>query len=381
MPRHTLKELLLNNAGSSLIELDTLVDALHQLDLLKDVIRTFCKDFELTVLKACISPSPSGHFCLVIANEETIQISGIAKDRTLENLFVQVRHIIEFLHRNLPASIAAKISDTLLPMLISGIEETWLSPSIPTDVLGLQDFQAITVRSVLDFADILENYHWPGCEELRNWTSSIPRQWLSKRQESALGGMKAALATGIGVIETVERAETQFLSKQEDVLLSPDTDDGWNAEWSDEEQSISLSGKLHRPKTPEVPKTPGAEDDTSAWGWDKEMNGSNQRRSTERVIDEAVDEDAWGWGDNDGQQSEETASSKPRDDFGETSRQTRPKLTELLQGAKKEVTLKETYNITALPKEVLEIVMQVHSDMGMITSSRSVRNHHIKDFC
>ncbi|KAL8826478.1 MAG: hypothetical protein Q9191_003779 [Dirinaria sp. TL-2023a] len=216
-----------------------------------------------------------------------------------------------------------------------------------------------------------ERYQWPGKASLVSWTKDIPRQWLNKYQEAALDKVRAALAGGLSEVETVERVETQLLSKKEDLFASADANDNWNAEWSDEEQPS-------HPQEPNLTKISQpfdeihGEEDVSAWGLDEDLNDHNRKPVGESAVDDSEDADAWGWGEDDDDEDEEegqTASAESRQGriVGPKQQKTNG-VGERAHSTEREITLKETYNITSLPKGIFSIIVQALSDAETVVS-------------
>ena len=363
----------------SAITLDTVVEALHKLGVLENVILSFCKEIERNVLRPCVQLKSKGGLPIVTVDENRLCIAGSSGDRSIDSVFSRLREIIEYLHQNLPALMLSKVTRLLSPLYISTIEATWLSSVVPADVEGLRGFQS-TKQSVLQFADTLERYHWSGKASLVNWTKDVPRQWLNKYQEAALNRVRTALAAGFLRLETAERVETQLLSKKEDLFASVDADDSWNAEWSDEDKPAVSEG-LDRTKMAQCVDELHGEEDVSAWGLDEDANEDNEKEAEERATEESDDADAWGWGedDNDGGH---TASLKPSQ--GTVASTDPPKsngIHERAHSTEREVTLKETYTITSLPKAILSTVVQTLSDAETLTNLRYVHHHNSMELC
>ena len=359
---------MLMGQDSSAIELNTLVEALHKLGLVDEIISAFCKDVERTVLRPCVRLTDNGGLPLVTVEEDKLCLSGTSADRSIGDVFARLQDIMEYLHANLPPSMLSGVRRILSPLFISTIESTWLSFAVPADVEGLRGFQS-TKQSVLHFADTLERYQWPGKANLVNWTKDIPRQWLNKYQEAALDKARAILAGGFLRVETVERVETQLISKKEDLFASADANDSWNAEWSDEEQPAHPQGVDATKIVQSVDNFQG-EEDVNAWGLDEDAKDDNHKLAGESAPDESEDADAWGWGDDD---DEEGQTSFPEPLQASPQRPKSNGVHERAHSTEREVTLTETYNITSLPKGIVSIIVQALSDAETVMSLRYVQ--------
>ncbi len=295
---------------------------------------------------------------LKIEGEEISITSGRSSDLSAQRLFVDLDSVIDFLRTRLPPSVMEPLAGFLVPRLISRLIPTWLASAVPEDLDGMEDFED-TASWVEKFGERLDSYAWPGKRELVDWTNGIPESWLRKRQETSLNHVRQLLSKGLGVIETVERVETQMLSHNDEVLAGGAGGDDWNAGWSDGETSPTVA------KESILPKPTGDEDleDVSAWGLDEDKEGALAPENQEQSGAADDGADAWGWGDdNDGEEitkASQAAVPRPKK-LKSTGRPDTPR------PAEREITLKESYNITSLPKEILEIINQAISDAAKL---------------
>ena len=322
--------------------------ALLKLGLLEDSILSFCRDFEKLILIPRLQRPQKGTVHAVYVEDNAIRTSEGLTDLGMEKLFDDMNLIIGFLHKNLPRPIMTPLATLLIPGLIQRLISNWLMLKVPIDVEGITSFQEV-LNLLVQFARTLDSYDWPGEEMLVNWVKEIPDVWISKRREVSLNKIRTLLIEGLGSIETVERAETQELSHQDDGLVENNRREALReVEESDEGENVRDSH----------PARGDEEDDVSAWGLDEEADedstSDNPQGNPVRPDVGDADADAWGWGDD-------------RDD-GDPSK---PNSKEIVptDGPSKEierdsrlVTLKETYNITSLPKKILHIITQLISD-------------------
>lgn len=225
------------------------------------------------------------------------------------------------------------------------------------DVEGVQRFRGV-LDLVVQFARTLDSFNWPGKEILVRWTDGIPEVWLNKRREVSLDKVRKLLVEGLGSAETVERVETRILSREDGVFAGNGGEDEWNAGWSDEEGDgvgESLQPSSAREKQPEDEE----EDDVSAWGLDEDPDEdpSEDKPESSDITDEGAE--AWGWGDenDDGEVSRPMEAKNVAPKRASTNGRSKAP-----QKNAREVTLKETYNITSLPREILEIIIQLITD-------------------
>ena len=301
--------------------------------------------------------------CLEIDGDE-ISVSGQSSDLSAETLFSDLDSIIAFLRTRLPSSVVEPLAQHLMPRLISRLISTWLASAVPEDLDGMEDFQD-TMSLVQNFGNSLASYKWPGKRDLVDWTRSIPNVWLRKRQEISLNQVRKLLSQGFETIETAERVETQVISRHDEVFPSNNGGDDWNARWSDDESGSPT--KTHRASTSKAAEGED-EEDVSAWGLDDDKENGNGQHDHENSTAADVDEfaDAWGWGDEN--ESEESKKAPPPLQRNRKTTQSN-RLASAPEQAEREVTLKETYNITSLPKEILEMITQIVSDAEKLETS------------
>ncbi|KAK5129535.1 ribosome biogenesis protein ytm1 [Cryomyces antarcticus] len=287
-----------------------------------------------------------------------IEVSGVTTDVSIPTLLTGLSDVLEYLGTRLPPAISIPLSEILMPSINSRLLSGWLEPAIPLSLEGMQSFEQV-LGHVLNLADNVEDLGWSGKSELVSWVERTPRTWLAKRREAALAATRRQILNGLSERRVVERVETQTVQRGEVVVTGDQGNEDWNAAWDNGGGPANSSTK--RPQQ--------AEDDqeASAWGLDDgegQVAGQNSNKP-----DEAGDagDDAWGWDDADeGKQS--TAASPT------TNRNQRPNVngdkdhTDTLE---RELTLKETYTVTAVPDGIMEIVQQVISDAEALGGSRA----------
>lgn len=319
-----------------------MVTALTKLDLLKSKILTFRKDFDAVVLTPRLQPQSDGTVGNLRIEGNDIHIAERVSDTSIATLSGDISSIIEYLATRLPSSVAVPLSQVLMPSLTSRLISIWLSPSIPPDLDGMKDFQAI-LGVVLNYADQVESYGWHGKDDLVGWVERAPRVWLSKRRENSLDRVRRLLIRGLGNTKTVERIETQVVTREDD----------WDAEWSDnEDEQLSPNKASGGDEEEEKEDEEGEEEGASAWGLDEDTNEEQTAKDPETHGPSDVDNDAWGWRDDNDDSQLSPHAVFPRDNGNHT----------LSHRTEREVTLKETYNISALPEEILEIIKQIVAD-------------------
>lgn len=339
--------------GPNAIPANDIIRALLTLGLLEDSILSFCHEFEKLILTPRLQRPQGGTVHAVYVEDNAIRTTEGLTDLSMEKLFADMDSIVGFLHNNLPRQIMAPLAALLMPSMIQRLISNWLMFKVPIDVEGIISFQEV-LNLLIQFAKTLGSYDWPGEEILVNWTKEIPDVWLGKRREVSLNKIRWLLIEGLGSSETVERIERHILSHQDDRGEKNCKEFRRESEKSDEGEN---AGDSHPPRGVE-------EDDVSAWGLDEDTDEVSTKDNPQGnlALPDAVDADAdaWGWGDDkdDGEPSKSVQATSV------DSKETIP-----TNGSSKEnernsrpVTLKEMYNITSLPKKILQIITELISD-------------------
>lgn len=343
--------------GSSAITIDSLVKAFSKLEIIHSVLLPFCKDFENLILVPRLQVQADGTVRTLSIDGDTISLSGRSSDLSAQLLFSDLNATIEFLRAQIPASVSEPLASLLMPHLISRLISTWLASAVPETLDGMGDFQD-TLTLIDHFAKKLQSCGWPGRRELLEWMNGIPIVWFRKRQESSLYHVRWLLSKGLGSIEIVERVETQVLAHNDDVFAGNGGGDDWNARWSDDEGERSPVKPSHKNNA----EFNDEEEDISAWGLDNE---GEETHVSDRKSEAAADDDgeAWGWGD----ENEPDSPQKPSRLVKVSPKKSKSNgMPDASQHDERKVTLRETYNISSLPKEILQIINQVFSDAFLL---------------
>ena len=306
----------------------------------------------------------------VEVHEESVAI--VQRDRTshLEDLFLDFTTTISYLTSHLPPPVISPLSKSLIPSLLPRLISGPMAFSIRPDFDGVFHLEKVA-RLVKDFAQNLEKHRWHGVPELYDWIEQIPYVWLNRRRENSLHELRSLLMRGLGESRTVERVETQTVSQGDNVFKEGGGQDDWDAKWSDEGDKeitaapVSSSDSLHKDAD---------EEDGSAWGLNDEepskLNGTGENGDDE-------DGDAWGWGDD----VDHTEPDLPQQPLASNhANQVRRRRASVLP-KEREITLRENFNITAIPEQILEILTQTVLDAGSLLqpgyASRSIKGKNL----
>ena len=132
-----------------------------------------------------------------------------------------------------------------------------------------------------------------------------------------------------------------------------DDDQGWGA-WDDGEEEPPQPAEEPKPEQPAA----GDEDEgADAWGWGEEDVNREDKPETADDGNPDDDEDpsaAWGWGE-DADGTEAPVETKPQTQQRASAPEPR------------EITFKETYNISSMPQPVLELIFALVEDGAALT--------------
>lgn len=330
------------------------------------------------------SPSLPG----IVTEGDILRAEGQA-DKSIDALFADMDKVFTYFAEKLPPDLIDSISALMMPEIISKIISLWLDSAVPASLKQMDLFESI-VAIAKRFCARLTELKFAGFNELQDWVEDAPKVWLAKCRETALDTVRTRLSEGLGSSKQVERIEKQMVSRAEgqELAAAPATaaaaeDDDWAA-WDDEgdqqeeeAQNAPLQEAAKAPQTAEAPKIAEAFDDevADAWGWNEEGEGdaadalstSNALETSETPSEpnkEAEDDDAadaWGWGDEDAHEEPETQPTAQQ-----------PAAPAHPPDQQREMTLKETYNISSMPEPVLQLIFAILEDGATLTNEEYV---------
>ena len=351
------------SVGTFTIDIDTVIAALSKLDLLENSISKLARGIESVTLRPRLQADAQGQVASLSITDGGIQLNGRISLDSIQVLLEDMSSVIDYLDKNLPLSIAGRLSEHLMPNLMSRLVSGPLLSSVPADLAGIDAFKSL-LGQVTQFAETLSLRGWYGKDELGKWVTEAPNVWLGRRRERSLDGLRKVFFVGLGSPRPVERVETQFISREDEMFAVEGGNDDWNAKWDDEDTEEEPMTEKSSLNTHE--QSGADEEDMSAWGLDEDVDSHEPERSGQPA--EGEDEaDAWGWGDDaveaniSGPASPAKVKTAAPRTNGRTSAAS-PKV--------REVTLRETYHITAVPDEIIELISQVISDFKALSYSK-----------
>ncbi|KAL8634112.1 hypothetical protein Q9189_000031 [Teloschistes chrysophthalmus] len=341
-------------------DLSGLANALHRLGLLEEGISKLANGLEATIIVPRIQLQEGGHERALVVDGDNMRISETSSPSNSHQLYDDLRAFIQFLQVHLPTPVAVPLSKVLGPKIVETLISMRLSSAVPEELSALQEF-GNTRDEIYRFAAVMGSYKWAGDDQLRAWSNTIPQLWLQKRHNSSLHHVRQLLQRGYGEIRTVERVETQIVSQQDHLFAGKSNNDDWDAGWSDEEKG---SPAEKRPKPQSANETDN-EEDMSAWGLDDEGAEEDKTNDANIPADNDEEGDAWGWGDD--QDVDEEKRTPQREATTPSRRRLNGHADPRSRTSEREVTLKESYNITSLPTGILELIKCVFSDIDALS--------------
>ncbi|KAK7966402.1 uncharacterized protein PG986_000679 [Apiospora aurea] len=287
-------------------------------------------------------------------------------DQSITSLFSNLEHVMGYFAKLLPTELLQALSNVMMPALVPRIISSWLDPAVPATLKEMDQFQEV-IASVRSFCQSLKDLKYNGFAELQDWVDNAPRVWLAKCRENALDSVRTKMGHGLGSPKSVERVETQTVSRSEGKELAANgaptnNEDDWAA-WDDEGEGNATEAPQAASQENE---NHGAldinEDDADAWGWGEE-EPVEEKPTESAVADTSVEDDpadAWGWGDDEPiDQPAAPPQPKAVESNPTTNLETR------------EMTLKESYHISSLPEPVLDLISTILEDGALLVGSHS----------
>ena len=145
---------------------------------------------------------------------------------------------------------------------------------------------------------------------------------------------------------------------------------GWEGNPESKRFPLSLLGhampKIYVPIVEVFTLPEDMDADASAWGLDDDAEAEDAEAKSENGTKddpEEEDADAWGWGDDDATaEAEEPDNKSPAKSSAKEPVQKHGRKPSKGQPSERELTLRETYSVTAIPDAIMEMVVQIVSD-------------------
>ncbi|KAH8804607.1 centromere/kinetochore protein-like protein zw10 [Xylogone sp. PMI_703] len=344
--------------GSQNTDINEALIGLMTYSQLDSEVKKLWDDFDIALVRPRTEFN-EGHLSSVQIQGNKIISGSEETDYSIKSLFADLEQIIRFIATNLPYEFVKLLSSTMMPVLSNRIKDTWLDTAVPASLDDMADYQK-TLTHVNNFAAVLTELKWSGADLFQEWVSNAPRVWLNNRRETALDFIRNQLSLGIGATTKVDRVEKRLVSSNESKDpsskengngITAANQDNWDDAWGSDEETEPVSDA-----------------DPPVAAGDEEKTTHNPDSDVQNVdIDEA---DAWGWGDDDDTEAEPEskvdevqAESKSNNINSQTTSTTT-----------REVTLTESYTISAMPRPVLQTVTSILDDAASLKSQSNESN-------
>jgi centromere/kinetochore protein ZW10 len=362
--RISLRETIERDA---LVDINTVVTALDRLNLLDGVIARFCRDLDRVILSSRFVTGTDKVVTAFEINGDDIQLAGRVNDDSVKQALQDIQSIAEYLSTRLPPSVTVPLSSKLVPVIASRLINNLLLPAVPTSTNGVHAFQE-TLSYVLGLVEHLDELGWSGQSRLTEWVDGSAEIWLAKQKEAAVSKVQTLFPKRVAEKKFVERVETQVVTKGDALHAGHDEqEDDWGADW-DEEKSAPKSEE----RIPEVAE----EEDMSAWGEEEdEMPIEEKSQSVAEAEKPTDNDDTDDWGADWDEDNESKSAAPPQT-------QVKPSATPKSNGKsaapkppkEQEVTLRETYTVTAMPDSIIELILQVIADVEALNTPELVKS-------
>lgn len=341
----------------AVVDINTVVTALGRLNLLDGCISRFCRDLDRIIISSRLATATDGIVTAFGVDGDHIQRAGKVNNGSVKAALEDIQLIAEYLSTRLPPSVAVPLSSKLVPVIATRLINSLLLPAVPTTTSGVPAFQE-TLSYVLGLVEYLDELAWSGQSRLTEWVDKSAVIWLAKQKEAAITKVQSIFPKRVVEKKSVERVETQVVTKGDALHAGHDEEEDWGAEWEEEESA---------PKAEE----PVEEVDMSAWGEEEDETLQSDTKAEKPAENE--DADDWGadWDDNDNPKSAAPiqAEAKTQNALTVNGRSTASK-----PPKEQEVTLRETYTVTAMPDSIIELIIQVIADVEALNAPELVKS-------
>ncbi len=337
--------ILTKRLGASLSISET-ANALSALGLLESAVARLHRELDTLIISPRFTIAADGAVSNIGIDAEAVWTFGRHENPSATTIVQDVRNLINYFTQTLPKVVFDLLLEQILPSLMVQLISSWLDSSLPSKMVEMESFQQ-SLSSVSELAEYIESFGilMPSEANLSDWIQRLPVTWISRRREAALADIRATAYHDVRSKKSAHRVETQMVA-HDDIMVTGSKQEDWNADWADEPD------EQHEQTTEAQPPAGHIEDeeDASAWGLEDETADTTSEKQEESAAaaEGEEDADAWGWGE-DGEESKEKKTN-----VNGSAKQNQP--------GDREITLQETFTITALPDSILTLISQILAD-------------------
>ena len=366
-------ETLSNRLKVVAMDISTVADLMSRLGVLEKTISRLHSDLDNIIISPRFSLAIDRAKFAIQLRGNTIQVSGPVESSDVADAIRDLRQVLDFLNQKLPEPVFRPLLDRMLPSLILQLVDSWLNPLIPVSLDELAHFDG-TIQTISELASYISAFKisLPSDADLSSWIDELPSSWMARRREAALADMRNACYKAVKIKKVVERSETQTVAHDDALVANDKADDAWNEDWDDEdaEQGSHSETAATNPKAGENEEE---DEDASAWGLEEDEAPVPQEEEAERNpeaahTDGGDEEDAWGWGDEAGQEAavvqKSTSPNFPKPEKKAKSPHKK------VQASTREITLRETYTVTRIPETIIELISHIIRDAEVLSSPK-----------
>ncbi|KAF1945435.1 WD40 repeat-like protein [Clathrospora elynae] len=345
------------------VDIETVVEALTKLNLLDNFVSRLSRDLDRTIISPRLAMGSDQVVSAIDIQGNLIQRAGPVNRSSVKATLEDIHVIAEYLSTRLPPSIAIPLSSKIVPVIASRLITNLLLPAVPFSTNGIQTFQE-SLSYVLGLVEYLDELGWSGQNRLAEWVDKSAEIWLAKQKEAAIARVQTMFPKKLQEKKTVERVETQVISKGDALHAgSDDQTDDWGADWDEEAAPTKEQ------------KDDVEEEDMSAWGEDDDATVEEPKDEAEVEEKPVAGEDVDDWGAEWGDENDTRPAATPKSTLKLPDQsKTNGNSASQKPSAHQEVTLRETYTVTAIPDAIIEIILQVIADVDTLNSPDLVKS-------
>ncbi|CAI6341570.1 unnamed protein product [Periconia digitata] len=350
------------------IHIDTVVEALIKLGTFDKFVTRLSRDMDSVIISPRLTINTEQLVSALVIEGDNAQVDGHVSDMSVKATLEDLQAIAEYISTRLPPSVATPLSEKLVPTIATRLINNWLLPAVPLSTTDVPSFQEI-LSLVLGIVEYFDELGWSGQNRLSDWVDKSADIWLARQKEVAIARVQRLFPRRVQDKKTVERVETQTITKG-DALHTEHTEnqhvpekeeeaDDWGADWGEEEPAKEEAKQ---------PAEDLEEEDMSAWGMEEEEN-QEDKKSEPNAAPAEEDAEDWGadWDDEDTKPATAEPPSKQPSQPSQNplGKAKPPKPT----SAEEVITLREKYTVTAIPDSIIEIILQVITDITTLNST------------
>ncbi|KIV99183.1 uncharacterized protein PV09_09136 [Verruconis gallopava] len=374
---HEERKIIISNeldASGGQVNLDDTIAAMQEIGSLETHLSRFYRELDTLIIGPRFSPAADGSNAELYVKQGEILVSGRSENRSLEVLAGDAKKLILFLQECFPEEAFKVLLEKLLPNFLVQLVNEQLDPSVPVTVNYLVSYGP-SLEHIQSLAAFIEKLgvDVPSDGDLSQWIDRLPQNWLSRRREGALDALRTACYDAVNISKISERVETQMIASDDVIVTGEQKDETWNDDWNEDDEKAVNDQDTSGPS-----KADGDGEEAEGWDWDDGDENDlaeqdQQARESGKAKNDDEDAEGWGWGDDEvdhpQDKAAESAPSKTQvpsrlPQSGEQENKSSGSPRPITQ---QEITLRETFRISAIPDTLLDLINKVLQDASDIS--------------